>query len=211
MSPAGDPGDGGSRVGILGGTYNPPHLAHLIVAQSVREALDLDRMVLIPTATHALKGESDAGPVDRARMAELAVAGDPTLVVDRIEIQRGGVSYTVDTLRELREREPETRWYLVIGQDILAELDRWREAEALVELAEVVVVTRGLGSAESSPPELPFGGRSTFVPVPALEISSTEIRRRVAAGKSIRYWVPAAVEAYIHENDLYVQPAPASS
>ncbi|MDX1623758.1 MAG: nicotinate-nucleotide adenylyltransferase [Gemmatimonadota bacterium] len=191
------------RVGLLGGTFNPPHIAHLIVAQSVREALDLDRMVLIPTATHALKGEAEADPVDRARMAELAVAGDATMAVDRIEIDRGGTSYTVDTLAELGEREPDTTFYLVIGRDILGELDEWKDPERLPELAEVVVVTRGLEGEGGTAPELPFGGECTFVPVPRLEISSTEIRRRVAAGRSIRYWVPAGVESYVREHGLY--------
>lgn len=200
MSPA---TAGGPRVGILGGTFNPPHLAHLLAAQAVAEALDLDRVVLIPTARHAFKGDSDASPVDRARMVELAVAGDPLLDADRIEVDRGGTSYAVDTLRELRERAPDTRLHLVIGRDNLAELDRWREAERLPELAEIVVITRGAPPGGESAPELPFGGRGTFVPVPALEISSTAVRRRVREGRTIRYWVPAAVEAYIHERGLY--------
>lgn len=191
----------GPRVGLLGGTFNPPHVAHLIVAQTVREELDLDRVVLVPTAVHAFKGEAVASPRDRATMAELAVAGDPTLAVDRIEIQRGGTSYTVDTLRELGARDPAIRWYLILGQDLLEELPRWREAERLADMAEIVVVGRG---GEPGPPvPLPVGGRSAFVRVPSLEISSTEIRRRVAAGRSIRYWVPAAVEAYVRERGLY--------
>ena len=192
---------GGPRIGLLGGTFNPPHLAHLIVAQVVREGLGLDRVVLVPTAVHAFKGEAAASPRDRATMVELAVAGDPRLVADRIEIQRGGTSYTVDTLRDLRSREPATRWHLIVGRDLLEELPRWREAERLPELAEIVVVGRGAESAPAAPPG--FEGRSAFVPVPSLEISSTEIRRRVAAGRSIRYWVPPAVEAYVRERGLY--------
>lgn len=189
----------GLRKGVLGGTFNPPHVAHLIVAHVVQETLQLDEVVLVPTARHAFKGDADAEPRHRAAMTELAVAGDAVLTADRLEVHRGGTSYTVETLRELREREPETRWHLVLGSDNLADLHEWREVERLPELAAIVVTTRGDGEA----PELPFDGRASFVPVPALEISSTAIRRRVAGGRSIRYWVPPGVEAYIAEHGLY--------
>jgi nicotinate-nucleotide adenylyltransferase len=196
-----------ARKGILGGTFNPPHLAHLIVAHEVREAMALDRVVLIPTASHPFKGEAAASPRDRAAMAELAVAGDPWLSADRIEVQRGGTSYTVDTLRELKEREPETEWHLIVGSDNLPDLDRWREAGALSELAHLVVITRGSPSRV----ELPFGRRSTLVAVPVLDISSTAVRERVAAGRSIRYWVPPSVEAYIRQHGLYRPAGPDGS
>lgn len=195
--------DSRPRKGILGGTFNPPHVAHLIVVGEVAGALGLDEVVLIPTSTHAFKGESAASPVDRARMTELSVAGDPRLSADRIEVQRGGTSYTVDTLEALNEREPGTKWYLIIGRDLLDELGKWKDSRRLPDLVEVVVVTRGLPSPERPAPRLPFGGECTFVPVPAMEISSTTIRRRVAEGKSIRYWVVPAVEAYIADNGLY--------
>lgn len=191
------------RKAILGGTFNPPHVAHLIVASEVADALELDQVVLIPTATHAFKGEAAASPVDRARMTELAVAGDPRLSADRLEVQRGGTSYTVDTLEALHEREPDTRWYLILGRDLLDELDEWKDAARLPELAEIVVVTRGSPPADRPAPRLPFGGECTFVPVPALEVSSTSIRRRVSLGKPIRYWVVPAVEAYVREHGLY--------
>lgn len=189
-----------ARKGILGGTFNPPHVAHLIVAHEVAEALALDRVLLVPTASHPFKGDAAASPRDRAMMAELAVAGDPSLIADRLEVERGGTSYTVDTLRELRRREPDTEWHLILGGDNLAELDRWREAAELPALAHLVVVTRG---ADVAPPRLPFEGRCAFVPVPMLEISSTAIRERVATGRSIRYWVPPAVEAFIRQHGLY--------
>lgn len=196
------------RKGILGGTFNPPHIAHLIVAQEVREAMDLDAVILIPTSVHAFKGEASASPRHRAALSELAVAGDPGLAVDRIEIQRGGVSYTVDTLRELRNREPETDWTLILGRDNLEELAQWREADALPGLASVVVTTR---AGLAAPERMPFGGRCTLVDVPSLEISSTAIRERVARGRSIRHWVPPAVEAYIREHDLYREVVRAGS
>ncbi len=198
----------GVRKGILGGTFNPPHIAHLIVAQEVREAMDLDAVILIPTSVHAFKGAPSAAPRHRAAMTELAVAGDPGLAVDRIEIQRGGVSYTVETLRALREREPETNWTLILGGDNLEELAQWREADTLPELASVVVTTR---AGLAAPERLPFEGRCTLIDVPSLEVSSTAIRGRVARGRSIRYWVPPAVEAYIREHDLYREAVPAGS
>jgi nicotinate-nucleotide adenylyltransferase len=188
------------RKGIFGGTFNPPHLAHLIVAQEVREALGLDQIVLIPTHVHAFKGPASVKPRHRAAMTELAAAGEPRLSVDRIEIQRGGTSYTVDTLRTLREREPGTEWTLILGHDILHELPQWRESEALPELARIVVTSRGGIEAD---PRIPYGGDYTLVRVPALEVSSTAIRSRVASERSIRYWVPPAVEAYIREQGLY--------
>lgn len=191
--------------GVLGGTFNPPHLAHLIVAQEVREELELDEVVLIPTSVHAFKGPASASPRHRAAMTELAAAGDPGLKVDRIEVQRGGTSYTVETLRSLREREPGTDWTLILGRDNLEELPQWRESEALPDLARIVVTTRGGSQAA---PRLPFGGRCVLVQVPALEVSSTAIRSRVAAGRSIRYWVPPAVEAYIREHGLYREVGP---
>lgn len=203
-------GDAGGvvRKGILGGTFNPPHIAHLVVAQEVREILDLDEVVLIPTSVHAFKGPASAPPRHRAAMTELAVAGDPGLAVDRIEIQRGGISYTVDTLRALREQDPGIDWTLILGRDNLEELEQWRDVDALPDLARVAVTTRaGLGAPE----RLPFGGRCTLVDVPALGISSTAVRQRVAGGRSIRYWVAPAVEAYIREHGLYREGVAAGS
>ncbi|MGH7570420.1 MAG: nicotinate-nucleotide adenylyltransferase [Gemmatimonadota bacterium] len=191
------------QKGLLGGTFNPPHIAHLIVAHIVREELALDQVVLVPTHRHAFKGEAEASPRDRAAMTELAVAGDRGLAADRLEIERGGVSYTTDTLRELRSREPGTAWHLILGQDNLSELHEWHEVEALPGMAEIVVVTREIDGAGDGGPDTPFAGRLRWVTVPTLEISSTTIRRRVAEGRTIRHWVPAAVEAYIAERGLY--------
>lgn len=203
-------GESGSRrKGLLGGTFNPPHVAHLIVAHIVREELALEQVVLVPTHRHAFKGEADASSRDRAAMTELAVAGDPLLAADRLEIQRGGVSYTVDTLRELRRREPRTGWHLIVGQDNLPELHEWREFEALPDLAEIVVVTRAAAEAADRNPDLPFSGGFRWVSVPTLEISSSILRRRIADGRTIRYWVPPAVEAYIEERGLYGRSSPA--
>jgi nicotinate-nucleotide adenylyltransferase len=196
------------RKGILGGTFNPPHVAHLIVAHVVREALELGGVLLTPSFQHAFKGDAEASPRDRATMTELAVAGDAGLVADRIEIDRGGVSYTVDTLMALRQREPDTRWHLIIGHDNLAELAAWDRIELLTELAQIVVTSRGGSVVPGSLPDWPLAGEYTPVTVPALEISSSQIRERVRRGRSIRYWVPPAVEAYILEHGLYQREDP---
>lgn len=196
-------GSTGERKGILGGTFNPPHVAHLIVAHVVRESLDLGEVLLTPSFQHAFKGDAEASPKDRATMTELAVAGDAGLVADRIEIDRGGVSYTIDTLMALREREPDTRWYLIMGLDNVADLAAWDRIELLLELAEIVVTSRGSSAVPGSLPDSPLAGEYTPVTVPALEISSSQIRDRVRCRRSIRYWVPPAVEAYILEHGLY--------
>ncbi|HUP01228.1 MAG TPA: nicotinate-nucleotide adenylyltransferase [Gemmatimonadota bacterium] len=188
------------RKGVFGGAFNPPHVAHLIVAHVVGEAMSLDQVLFVPSSVHPFKNETGASPAQRAAMAELAVAGDRRLEVDRIEVRRGGLSYTVDTLAELREREPGTEWHLILGQDNLPELPQWKEAQRLPELATIVVMTRGGGQAA---PGLPFDGHAKLVPVPGLDVSSTTVRERVAAGRSIRYWVPAGVEAFIHARGLY--------
>ncbi len=193
------------RKGLLGGTFNPPHVAHLIVAHIVREELVLDQVLLVPTHRHPFKGEAEASPRDRAAMTELAVAGDAYLAADRLEVERGGISYTVDTLRQLRDREPETAWHLIVGQDNLPDLHEWHAVEELPGLAELVVVTREADGAGGPGREFPFPGRLRWVPVPAIEISSTTIRRRIAEGRTIRHWVPPAVEAYIAARGLYVE------
>lgn len=193
----------GLRRGLLGGAFNPPHIGHLIVAHVVREALELDDVVLVPNHRHPFKGDSEASARDRLAMVELATAGDDHLSVDRLEIDRGGTSYTVDTLEALRERESTTQWFLIIGWDNLEELGAWHEAEKLPDLAELVVMTRAGSGGQGVTPELPFPGTCTTVPVPALEISSSAVRHRVAEGRSIRYWVPAGVDAYIAEHALY--------
>lgn len=191
------------RKGLLGGTFNPPHIAHLIVAHIVREELALEQVLLVPTHRHPFKGEAEASPRDRAAMTELAAAGDPYLAADRLEIERGGVSYTVDTLRQLRDREPETSWHLIVGQDNLPDLHEWHAVEDLPGLAELVVVTREADGNGDRGRDIPFRGRLRWVPVPTIEISSTTIRRRIAEGRTIRHWVPPAVEAYIAARGLY--------
>ena len=200
------------RLGIFGGSFDPVHYGHLLLAEAAREEARLDEVWFVPVAISPHKvsaqAEEPAAGEHRAAMLELAVAWDPRLVVDRLELQRGGVSYTVETMRLLREKEPDTEWFLIVGGDIVPELPQWKSAEELPELARVVVITRGNADGAG---RLPYPGRSTLVRVPDLEVSSTAIRERVAAGRSIRYWVPPAVEAYIREHGLYREVDPSAS
>lgn len=186
------------RIGILGGTFDPPHVGHLLAASDAFEALALDRLLFVPAAQQPLKaGLVSASALDRAAMVQRLVEGDPRFAVDAIEIERGGLSYTVDTLRALR-----TRWtgdvalFLLIGRDVAATLPMWREPDAIMAMAQIVVLTRAGESAE-----LPAGVRA--LTTRRVDVSSTEVRARVREGKSIRGFVPDAVADYIAAAALY--------
>lgn len=182
------------RLGILGGSFDPIHHGHLIAAQVAREALDLDRVLLMVSASQPLKPGHGAAATDRLRMVELAVEGIPGLVADGRELSRGGPSYTIDTLRELAAELPGTQLVLLLGSDAAARLSAWREPEQIAALARIVVFGRG----QTAVPE----GFDT-VSVPALELSSTAVRARAAAGLSLRGWVPERVADYISGLNLY--------
>lgn len=187
------------RIGILGGSFDPIHHGHLIVAQLAREQLGLDRVVLMVAAAQPLKAEHGAKASDRARMAELAVEGIPGLVVDRRELDRPGPSYTVDTLRELTVEFPGTDLVLLLGGDAARQFPRWRAPEEIRTLARLATFARG---GEDPPPDM--GDR---IEVPRLELSSTAIRTRAAAGLSLAGWVPPAVAGYISGLRLYGTPS----
>jgi nicotinate-nucleotide adenylyltransferase len=195
------------RIGIFGGTFDPPHVGHLLAASDATDALALDRVVFIPAAEQPLKaGAIVASARDRLAMVGLAVLGDPRFSVDAIEIERGGVSFTVDTLRTLRDRwrdDRELALFLLLGQDVVATLPKWREAGAVAELAEFVILTRAGRDAEEEAAAGPPIGGGRVVPTRRVDVSSTEIRQRVAAGKSIHGFVPDAVLEYVAERRLY--------
>lgn len=185
------------RIGIFGGTFDPPHLGHYLAAVGAAEALSLDRVVWVPAAQQPLKTETrSAEAVHRLAMARLAVEGDSRFVVDSLELDRGGLSFMVDTLRTYRERHHGAALFLLLGVDAAALLPKWREPESIRALAEVVVLTRG-GEGESLPADL------ATLPTRRVDISATEIRARVAEGRSIRGFVPEAVAAYIAAHGLY--------
>lgn len=185
-------------IGLLGGSFDPIHLGHLIVGQAVAEALGLAELRFMPTGEQPLKrGRHVASAVQRVAMAAAAVEGEAGLSVERCEAERAGPSYTVETLRALRAREPGREFVVLLGADAAADLDQWHEAAALPGLARLVAFTR----AGAPRPAHPF--LHAVVEAPAVEISSTAIRQRVAAGRSIRYLVPGAVAEYIATQGLY--------
>ena len=185
-------------VGLFGGSFDPVHHGHLIAAQVAREVLQLDEVRFVPTGIQPFKTEGPKAPAaDRVAMLRLALAGAPGLKLETCEVDRPGPSYTVETLRILKAREPEKVFILLVGTDVAQEFPRWREAEEIVRRAKVVLLAR---PGHEAPAGLWV---SAVVPVPALEISATDLRQRVAAGRPIRYYVPDAVAAYVAERGLY--------
>jgi nicotinate-nucleotide adenylyltransferase len=182
-------------IGLFGGSFDPIHHGHLLAAQAAVEGLELDELRFVPARQQPFKtGGHGADGDDRAAMIERAVAEEPRFSLERCELNRAGPSYTIDTLRHLRAREPGAEFVLLVGSDAAAELSKWREAAAIPDLARVVVFERA-GTPVAAHPA---------VRVPAVEISATEIRRRVREGRSIRWWVPAPVADYIAARRLYL-------
>jgi nicotinate-nucleotide adenylyltransferase len=184
------------RLGVFGGTFDPPHIGHLIAAQDARSALGLDRVIFVPASVPPHKRTDEITPPGtRLAMVRAAIAGDAGFEVDDLELRRAGPSWTVDTLRELRARLPDAELFLLIGSDQFAEFESWREPAGIRRLARLVVLTREGGS--DGPDSV------DCVTVTRIDVSSTGIRARVAAGEPIRYVVPAAVEALIRLHGLY--------
>jgi nicotinate-nucleotide adenylyltransferase len=189
-------------VGLFGGSFDPVHHGHLIVGRVAAEVLGIETLRFVPARQQPFKqGRHGASPAQRAAMLEAAVAGSPGFGVERAELEREGPSYTVDTLRALHAREPGIRLTLLLGADAAAELQDWHRVEEIPGLATVVVFAR----SGVQVPDSPLIART--IEVPAIEISATEIRRRVREGRSIRYWVPDGVAEYIRSHRLYLDPA----
>lgn len=197
-----------ARIGILGGSFNPPHLAHLLCASEACAQLELDRVLLTPVATPPHKdAERDPGAGERLQLCRLASAGDERLGVCDLEVRRGGPSYTVDTLRELHARTPEDHLTFIVGGDIALGLPSWHEPEAVLGLARLAVAGRsGSGREEIAvclSEHFPDAPPPTFFDMPRLDISSSQIRRRIAEGRPIRYLVPEPVAEQIARRKLY--------
>jgi nicotinate-nucleotide adenylyltransferase len=187
------------RVGLLGGTFDPPHHGHLIVGADAFEWLELHLLLLVPAASPPHKpAGARATAEQRLRMVEAAVAGDPRFGVDDLELRRPGPSYTVDTLRELTRREPDAELVFLLGIDQFREFESWREPHEVARLARLGILSR-----KGDVPDVagPYGG--IHVPVTRIDISATAIRRRVAAGQSIRYLVPEPVREIIEAEGIY--------
>jgi nicotinate-nucleotide adenylyltransferase len=196
-----------ARLGLLGGTFNPPHLAHLVCAQEAFVQLELDRVVWIPVFEPPHKEvEAEPGVEHRIALCQAAVGDDPRFDVSRIEADVPGRSYTVDTLRRLHESSPEDELTFIVGGDMAHALPTWHEPEAVLALATLGVAERE-GVRRNDIAErlsgLAGADRIRFFDMPRLDISSSMIRRRVANGHPIRYLVPDAVASYVAERGLY--------
>jgi nicotinate-nucleotide adenylyltransferase len=203
------------RVGILGGTFNPPHVGHLVCAQEAYAQLELDQVLLAPVREPPHKAiEADPGCEHRVRLCELAVAGDERFGVSRVDADRPGPSWTVDTLRRLHEQAPEHDLTFIVGGDMAYSLPTWREPEAVLELAELGVAEReGVGRADVAEALSSLPGaldRVRFFEMPRIDVSSSDIRRQVASGRPVRYLVPDAVADYMRAHELYVRAGAAA-
>jgi nicotinate-nucleotide adenylyltransferase len=196
------------RIGIFGGTFDPIHWGHLLLAEQCREQLSLDEVWFVPAGVppHKLAAARTSG-AHRRQMVEFAIAGHEQFRVCDLELQRPGPSFTVDTLRELHRRHPEHDWWLLIGADSLRDFPTWREPEQIVQLARIAAVNRG----DQPPPDTAafvsqFGDRLCVVTMPGVNLSASDLRRRVRSGRSIRFQTPRAVEVYIQQQHLYSEP-----
>jgi nicotinate-nucleotide adenylyltransferase len=195
------------RLGILGGTFNPPHLGHLVCAQEAYLQLGLERVLLIPARIPPHKPvDEEPGPEHRLELCRLAVADDERFAVSNLEIRRDGPSYTVDTLEQLHSQAPDSELFLIVGGDVAAGLPRWREPERVLSLATLAVAKRRgtpRDAIENALGSLRGGEKAQFFRMPRIGFSSTMVRTRVRAGQPVKYIVPDGVASYINEQRLY--------
>jgi nicotinate-nucleotide adenylyltransferase len=191
------------RLGILGGTFDPIHLGHLLLARFSAEALGLDQVLFVPAAVPPHKEAASiwATPADRWHMTELALEGTADFSASCLELERSGPSYTVDTLRQLHHLRPDCTLYWIIGSDNVAPMHTWYRPHEILALCTVVAGARTTREQHQGDPTL--AARIVQLETPLIELSSTQIRRRVQEGRPIRYMVPPSVEAYIQEKGLY--------
>jgi nicotinate-nucleotide adenylyltransferase len=198
------PRNGRRRIGVMGGTFDPIHHGHLVAASEVRAWFDLDEVVFVPTGEPWQKSSREVSAAeDRYLMTVIATASNPQFWVSRVDIERGGPTYTIDTLNDLSRALPDADLYFITGADALGEIFTWRDASELFELAHFVGCTRpGYEMGESTLEGIP-DDKVTIVEIPALAISSTDCRDRTAAGEPVWYLVPDGVVQYIHKHALY--------
>ena len=189
----------------MGGTFDPIHFGHLLAAERAREAADLDEVRFMPTFAPPHKTPlPHASPEDRLAMVRLAIADHPQFRLETAELERGGVSYSYDTAKLLTEREPENRWFWIVGGDMVLYLPRWHRIESLAEMVTFLGVTRpGFTVTAGAIPE-PLRKRVELIEMPEIGFSSSDIRERRSRGLSIRYAVPEPVRIYIEERGLYL-------
>lgn len=193
------------RIGVMGGTFDPVHIAHLIFAEQAWEQLALDKVLFIPAGDPWRKAGRDIAPAHhRLAMVKLAIADNERFEVDDRELRREGPTYTVETLRELREAlNPDDELFLLLGEDAIADLPNWHDPSALTDYATLATAPR---ESVTMPETLPVDpAEIEQIDMPYLDVSSTDLRRRVRLGRSIGYFVPPAVEAYIAQHGLYLE------
>ena len=186
------------RIGLMGGTFDPIHVAHLVAASEVYEALNLDQVIFIPAGNPWQKAGTKISPAEtRLQMVDLAIQNDPRFISSDIEIKRSGETYAIDTVKELELENPGNDYFWIVGADALSRMPTWHDFSQLQNLIEIVAVNRnGINHADV---EFDY----TFVEMPEIAISATQIRNRIAVGKSIKYLVPDAVESFISKSGLY--------
>lgn len=196
------------RIALVGGAFDPVHFGHLAAAQTVYESFDVDRVVLMPLGDASHKSLSSTPAADRYEMVREAVRDNPALAVSDMEIRRGGKTYTVDTLRQIKGINPDMDIYFVMGADEFKAIDTWREPESLFSLCRVIAVSRpGYDTAslikKTAEVKERYGGEASFLEVPSLDISSSDLRKRIRDGRSVKYLIPKEAEEYIIRHDLY--------
>jgi nicotinate-nucleotide adenylyltransferase len=199
------------RVGVLGGTFDPIHIGHLVLAEQAREQLALDEVLFVPAGDPWRKAGKRITPAgDRLAMVELGIAGNPAFRASRVEVERPGPSYSVETLAALAAERPDAELYFILGEDALFDLPNWRDPAGIVSLARIAVAARGPASrldavsGEQLERLVPgLGARFVRVEMPAIGVSATDLRERVRRGATVRYLIPEAVEQYIRERGLY--------
>jgi len=190
------------KLGILGGTFDPIHMGHLVLAEQAREQFELDQIIFIPSASPPHKTEQELSlAIHRFEMTKLALEGNRYFSVSDIELKRKGLSYTIETLRELKGFYKDSEIYFLTGSDVLEEITTWRDPEEIYKLARIVIAVRpGFNKFD---PEHHFAKKSVIVRITGVDISSTQIRQKVRNGESIKYLVPSKVEEYIKKKNLY--------
>lgn len=196
------------RIGILGGTFNPIHVGHLIMGQCAGEVFELEKVLVMPTKNPEYKEiTKNVSEEDRVRMIQLAIEGHPFFELSQLELQREGYTYTADTLEILTKEYSDTKFYFIMGADSLYQIESWKQPEKILSLATIVVASRN-DSMRALNDQIDYiqgkyDAEIYHLDSPSLEISSNDIRRRVGEGKSIRYYVPKRVHQYIEDNHLY--------
>jgi nicotinate-nucleotide adenylyltransferase len=195
----------GARIGVMGGTFDPIHYGHLVTAEEAQQQFELDEVVFVPTGKPWMKEHEKLSPAeDRYLMTVIATASNPRFRVSRMEVDRDGPTYTVDTLRELKtELGDDTDLYFVTGADAVLEIFQWKEHEDLFQLAHFIAATRPGYDMAGFEALAPTNAHVITMNIPALAISSTDVRTRVAQGRPIRYLVPEGVKSYVEKAGLY--------